>query len=94
MSYLPEADQVSDQVSDQVGSLLLYLGKGVLGSKALMQGLGLSHRPTFRKNYLDPALSDAWIERTQPSAARSPSQSYRLSAKGERWWRSRLATSR
>ena len=34
-----------------------------------MQALGLSYRPTFRNNYLNPALEDEWIERTQPDTA-------------------------
>ena len=46
----------TDQVSDQVARLLRALVAGELGSSALMVALDLSHRPTFRKNYLDPAL--------------------------------------
>lgn len=61
------------------------LGAGELGSKGVMQALGLSHRPTFRDNYLNPALAAGWIERTQPNAPRSPTQRYRLTRKGHRW---------
>jgi hypothetical protein len=50
-----------------------------------MQALGLSHRTSFRRNYLDPALEGGWIERTQPDSPRSPSQRYRLSDRGCRW---------
>ncbi len=78
-------DQVSDQVTDQVALLIQAIGAGELGSKDLMQALGLSHRPTFRGNYLNPALEDEWIERTQPDSPRSPTQRYRLTGKGRRW---------
>ena len=50
-----------------------------------MQALGLSHRPTFRNNYLNLTLGDEWIERTQPDSLRSPTQRYRLTGKGQRW---------
>ena len=78
-------DQVSDQVSDQVARLLRALVAEELGSSALMDVLGLSHRSSFRKNYLDPALDGGWIERTQPDSPRSPTQRYRLTDKGQGW---------
>ena len=78
-------DHVGDQVTDQVAALLHALGGGELGSNDLMQVLGLSHRPTFRNNYLNPAIEDGWIERTQPDSPRSPTQRYRLTGKGHRW---------
>jgi Fic family protein len=78
-------DQVSDQVTDQVMALIHALGNGALGSNDLMQALGLSHRPTFRNNYINPAMEDKWIERTQPDSPRSPTQRYRLTSKGQRW---------
>ena len=78
-------DQVGDQVTDQVAALIHVIGGGELASNNLMQALGLSHRPTFRNNYLNPALEDEWIERTQPDSPRSPTQRYRLTGKGQRW---------
>jgi len=78
-------DQVGDQVTDQVAALMRAIGTGELGSKDVMQALGLSHRPTFRENYLNPALAAGWIERTRPNAPRSPTQRYRLTRKGHRW---------
>ncbi len=78
-------DQVSDQVSDQVAVMIQAVGIGELGSNDLMKELGLSHRPTFRKNYLNPALEGDWLERTQPDSPRSPTQRYRLTGKGHRW---------
>ena len=78
-------DQVTDQVTDQVAALIRAIGSSELGSNDLMQALGLSHRPTFRNNYLNPAMEDEWIERTQPDSPRSPTQRYRLTGKGHRW---------
>lgn len=75
----------TDQVTDQVASLIRTIGNGELGSADLIQALGLSHRSTFRKNYLNPALEVGWVERTQPDSPRSPTQRYRLTRKGQRW---------
>jgi hypothetical protein len=76
----------SDQVTDQVAALIRVIGTAELGSGDLMQALGLSHRPTFRSNYLNPALEGGWIERTQPDSPRSPTQRYRLTGSGRRWF--------
>ena len=77
------SDHVSDQVSDQVLRLLDALRSGEIGATDLMARLNLSHRPTFRKNYLEPAFSAGFIERTQPESPRSPTQRYRLTEKGK-----------
>jgi hypothetical protein len=47
-----------------------------------MKRLSLSHRPTFRSNYVQPALKMGLIEMTQPDAPLSPTQRYRLTLKG------------
>ena len=76
-----DTDQVSDQVSDQdetpVGRLLAALGDKTLSATELMKMLGLSHRPTFRKNYLNPALEQGLIERTIPDKPNSKNQKYK-----------------
>ena len=82
-------DQASDQVTDQVALLVKAIGDKELGSADLIKALGLSHRPTFRENYLNPALEGGWIERTQPDSPRSPTQRYRLTNKGRRWLQNR-----
>ena len=78
-------DQVSDDVSDQVKRLIKAVGSGERSSAELIKSLKLAHAPTFRKNYLTPALEGNWIERTQPDSPRSPPQRYRLAAKGINW---------
>lgn len=53
------------------------MGNEVLSATQLMQRLGLSHRPTFRKNYLNPALKNGLIEMTIPDKPNSKNQKYR-----------------
>lgn len=76
---------ITDQVTDQVATLILAMSSGELNSSELMQALGLIHRATFRENYLNPALTGGWVERTQPDSPRSPTQRYRLTHKGRQW---------
>jgi Fic family protein len=77
-----ESDQVTVQVTDQVANLLKVLPAGVaLKTSDLMHQLGLSHRATFRKSYLHPALAAGLIEMTDPDSPRSPKQQYRRVAK-------------
>ena len=74
-------DQDSDQVTDQdkipAGKLLSALCDDTLSATEIMARLGLSHRPTFRKNYLTPALEQNLIERTIPDKPNSRNQKYR-----------------
>lgn len=71
--------QLHDKVCDRFMTMLATqekTGSGLilifLGSKDVLQALGLSHRPTFRGNYFNPALEGKWIDRTQPDSLRSP----------------------
>lgn len=73
-----KTDQVGDQVSDQVKALFECLETKPLTALELMKKLGLSHRPTFRKNYLNPALATGIIERTLPDKPNSRLQMYRM----------------
>ncbi|MDF1659802.1 MAG: hypothetical protein P1U58_19470 [Verrucomicrobiales bacterium] len=61
----------TDQVTDQVKALLKVPGSGPLSAMDCVKALGLSHRPTFRKNYLHPALEAGLIERTIPEKPNS-----------------------
>lgn len=72
-----DVDQVSDQDKSPVERLLSVLGSNVLSAAELMQRLGLSHKPTFRKNYLNPAIEQNLIERTIPDKPNSRNQRYR-----------------
>lgn len=76
-----DSDQVTDQESDQdkksVEKLLHVLGDDILSAKEIMERLDLVHKPTFRKNYLNPALEMELIERTIPDKPSSKNQKYR-----------------
>ena len=71
------SDQVTDQASDQVKKLLAVMDSSYFSTQSLMERLGLSHRPTFRKNYLLPALEAGLLEMKYPDKPRSPKQQYR-----------------
>ena len=75
-------DQVSDQVSDQVMRLIQLLEKGPQGVAAMMTALKLSHRASFRKRYLTPALELGLVDYTLPDSPNSPTQQYRLTQRG------------
>ena len=47
-----------------------------------MEAVELKDRVSFARNYLDPALGSDLIEMTQPGSPNSPTQKYRLTAKG------------
>jgi len=72
------SDQVTDQENDQVKKLLRVLPDKWLTANQIMQLLGLSHKPTFRKNYISPALKLRYIEMQYPDSPRSPKQKYRI----------------
>lgn len=83
-------DSVTDSVGDPVDRLLRALGRGPLATAQLQRTLGLKHRPTFKENYLKPALAERLIEMTVPDKPSSRLQKYRLTDAG----RNRLASKR
>lgn len=83
-------DSVTDSVGDPVDRLLRALERGPLATSQLQATLGLKHRPTFKENYLKPALAERLIEMTVPDKPSSRLQKYRLTDAG----RARLSTKR
>ncbi len=73
--------QVSDQVSDQVKKLLDCMKDGAFTATELMEKIGLRHKPSFRNNYLNPALKAGFIEMTIPDKPHSSKQKYKISLK-------------
>lgn len=71
-------------VTDQVRKLQVALRHATRAAAVLMVELGLVHRPTFRDNYLHPALDAGLVEMTRPDAPRARNQKYRLTATGKR----------
>ena len=74
--------QSATQSSDPVVRLLQALESGAKSAGELRESLGLKHRPTFRENYLHPALKKGLIEPTRPEKPASRLQKYRLTNKG------------
>lgn len=69
-------DQVNAQVSVQVRAVLAALGDETLSSNELMARVGLVHRGTFRKNYLQPAIDLGLVAMTVPDKPNSRNQKY------------------
>jgi predicted transcriptional regulator len=49
-----------------------------------MEAMELKNRANFAKSYLEPALSEGYIEMTLPDSPTSKKQKYRLTKKGEK----------
>mgnify|MGYP001614025059 CR=1 FL=1 len=81
--YLEQRESPT-QSTDPFEKLLLILQHGELFSRELRPALKLKHRPTFRVNYLHPALDAGFIERTIPEKPNSRLQKYRLTEKGKK----------
>ncbi|HHZ16448.1 MAG TPA: Fic family protein [Peptococcaceae bacterium] len=77
LKELAETEQVSEQATVQVRRLLEALGTDTLSGRELMKRLDLKHRPTFRNNYLVPALEQKLITMTVPDKPNSSKQKYR-----------------
>jgi Fic family protein len=73
-----DTDHVTDHVTDQVKRLLTVIRRTPMSARELMAALGLSHRPTFRENYLNPALAAGFIKMTRPESPRARDQKYFL----------------
>ena len=78
-SQAPSKLRLSSQVCR-----LLAVGEGEMTRAALMKALGLKDRVTFTNSYLSPCLRIGLVEMTQPDSPRSPTQRYRLTAKGRK----------
>lgn len=72
---LDEAEK--ETVNPSVQKLLDALGDEELSAAQIMERLGLSHRSTFRRNYLNPALEQGFVEMTIPDRPNSRNQKYR-----------------
>ena len=75
-------EQPTVQVTEQVRALLLALSCEQLSLKALMEKVGLKHRPTFLENYISPALEAGLLKVAYPDKTNHPRQKYLLTAKG------------
>ena len=83
-------EQVREQVGEQVSIIetecvirLLSVISKEHSTNELMTLLQLSGRRNFIEKYISPALKDGLIEMSQPDSPNSPTQKYRLTAKGK-----------
>ena len=85
VSNRPSTDQAPTKhrpSTDQVFALVKVLNERELSVKEIMEALELNHRPTFRINYLHPALNEGYIIPLYPEQPSHPKQKYRLTEKG------------
>jgi len=91
--YRPTTDQPTDQVtvvlpqefrstSVEVRNLIKVLD-GEMSRKMIQETLELKHEGNFRENYLEPALTNGYIEMKYPDSPNHPKQRYLLTKKGE-----------
>ena len=86
-----EREQVGEQVREQVNmevpkgvARLLKVLKGDMSVLDMMVALKLGGRRNFLEKYLTPSIELGLVEMTQPNSPRSPTQKYRLTAKGKK----------
>lgn len=70
-----------DHASVQVEKLVSIL-TGEMGRSDLQRLLSIKNRDYFRTDYLNPAISNGYVELTIPDKPNHPKQKYRLAAKG------------
>jgi hypothetical protein len=75
-------EQPTEQVPEQLRVLLLAIAHEKLSLKALMERMGLKHRPTFLANYINPAMSEGLVKLLYPDNPNHPRQKYLLTVKG------------
>lgn len=63
-------------LTEPVIRLLAVLGEETLSAVQIMERLGLSHRQTFRENYLTPAINAGLVKMTVPDKPNSRNQKY------------------
>ncbi len=63
-------------LTEPVSRLLAVLGEETLSAVQIMERLGLSHRQTFRENYLTPAINAGLVKMTVPDKPNSRNQKY------------------
>ena len=67
---------------EELPKRLIWVLEGEKSRNELMGILQLKHNPTFRENYIEPAMVKGWIEMTIPDKPQSKKQRYRLTQAG------------
>ena len=74
---------VAGNVTGKVLRLIKAIGNDTLSVKEIMERLNLKGDDNFRKVYLNPAIEEGYVLRTEENKLRSPNQKYYLSDKGK-----------
>ena len=69
--------EIPSNINSFAKRLVDVLGNEVLSTNEIMLRLGMTHKPTFRKNYLNPAIEMGLVEMTVPGKPRSRYQRYK-----------------
>ncbi len=80
-AYDHASNHASNHASEQIKKLVCVLD-GEMGRAMLQDLLSIKNRDYFRTDYLNPAISNGYIEQTIPEKPNSQNQKYRLTAKG------------
>ncbi|MBO8093802.1 MAG: putative DNA binding domain-containing protein [Prosthecochloris sp.] len=81
------AGQVTGQVTGQVEDWVVNILEAChepLKSSEIQKIVGIKHRETFQRNYLDRLLNDGLLARTIPEAPQSPTQRYITTEQGKK----------
>ena len=82
MPQLEHIEAIEKRLWEAADTLRASSQNGAKSASELMASLKLSHRPTFRNNYIRPALSAGLVEMTRPESPTAKNQRYRLTARG------------
>jgi len=77
--------QVATQSQLPMFRLIEVLEEHNLSAGQLREALEIKHRPTFKKNYIHPAIEAGYIEPTIPEIPTSRLQQYRITDAGRAW---------
>ena len=85
--YRSSTDQAPTKLDGSLPSpniigLVKAIGYNQLKIGEMMDAMGLKHRPTFRVNYLDPAIKAGFVTMLYPNSPRHPRQRYHITPKG------------
>ena len=79
------ATAVTGQVTGHVAAKVLRFCERPRFGTEIQSLVGIKHRETFLKNYLNPMIAQGWLARTIPAKPRSRFQQYHSTPEGRAW---------
>jgi hypothetical protein len=74
--------QDTGQAEVWIVKVLEYCREAPRKSSEIQGVVGIQHRETFQRNYLDRLLKEKFVQRTIPKKPSSPLQQYKITKKG------------